>query len=193
MGSLLTLYIITGVFGLGVTIIDLVGIFGDDTGDMDAEGDLDGDSGVSVIAHEGRNFSGLIIKIITLLRSLIYFCLGFGVIGFIAVYTGRSFLSALIWSVGAGVLSTFLAHLLKRLLRKEIDSTIKESELLMEKGEVLVSILPGKQGKVRIKVGGAYIDRYARADKLDSTLKPGEKVYVTDIADDGVVVSLINN
>lgn len=226
MEWLISLFIGTGIFGIGVTIVDMIGIFShDDSGDGDSDGlietddggdldfdleldntdsgvdvdtdtDTDGDSGfeaeeASLIAHTHQNKGNVIITIITILRTLVYFCLGFGPIGLIATLGGNMFPFNLIWGVGAGIGSAIIAFSFKNLMRRELDSSIKEEDLIMEKGKVVVSILPGKQGKIRVKLGGAYTERYARAKDPEASIKTGSEVFVSDLEDDGVIVESV--
>jgi membrane protein implicated in regulation of membrane protease activity len=57
----------------------------------------------------------------------------------------------------------------------------------MEKGTVTVSVQPNQLGRVRIRLGGALVDRYARS-KLDKPISPGTEIRVIDIGDDCVFV-----
>jgi membrane protein implicated in regulation of membrane protease activity len=121
------------------------------------------------------------------MRNLVYFSLGFGPTGWFAVATGEPLSATLLWSGGVGVAVLGGARLLRRVLRSELSSDIKESDLLMEKGTVTVSVAPNQLGKVRVRVGGAYVDRYARSS-AEETLSPGTPVRVVDLGEGCVYV-----
>jgi membrane protein implicated in regulation of membrane protease activity len=80
------------------------------------------------------------------------------------------------------------AKILRRLLRSELSSSVKESDLLLERGTVTVTIMPGQLGRARIRLGSAYIDRYARAKDTTARIAPGTEVQVVDLGPDGIVV-----
>ena len=157
---------------------------GDDGGD--AEGDGDATGRASVAGHD-RKRRNPVLRILSALRNLVYFALGFGPTGWFALGTGESIGAALAWSGGVGVTVLIGARVLRRILRSELSSEVKASDLLMEKGTVTVTIGPDQMGKVRIRLGGALVDRYARS-KLDRPLPPGSRIQVTDIDEDCVYV-----
>ncbi len=210
MTWLLSLYIGATVFGVGVTLIDFLGLLGDQEGDADdggaealdsdgdaIEADLDADSdgdagdveeGGSVAGHDIRRRRSIILRIMTALRSLVYFSLGFGPVGWFALSTGQSTAMSLAYAAPVGGVVLLGARLLRRVLRSELTSEIKESDLLMEKGTVTVTVNPGQLGRVRVTVGGAYADRYARGKDLEEPLRPGELVRVVEVSDECVYV-----
>lgn len=203
MTWLLSLYIGATVFGVGVTVIDFLGLLGDqdadadgvsdDAGDIDADdGDADdgGDDGEagSVAGHDVRRRRSVVMRIMTGLRSLVYFALGFGPVGWFALGTGQPTLTSLAYAAPVGAVVMIGARLLRRVLRSELTSEIKESDLLMERGAVTVTINPGQLGRVRVKIGGAYVDRYARVKELAEPLRPGESIRVIDVSDECVYV-----
>lgn len=209
MTWLLSIYIAATVFGVGVTALDMLGLIGEQ--DADADGDADFDAGVdsdgdfdaedvgdgdyadgadeegSVAGHDVRQKRNPILRLLQAMRNLVYFSLGFGPTGWFAIATGEPITATLAWSGGVGVVVLGGARLLRRLLRSELSSDIKESDLLMERGTVTVTVVPGQLGRVRVSIGGAYVDRYARA-KSEETLTPGTQVRVVDIGDDCVYV-----
>lgn len=223
MTWLLSLYIGATVFGVGVTVIDFLGLLGDqdadadgvgdDAGDGDADGadgfdvdaDLDGDADFdadagdaddgggdgepgSMAGHDVRRRRSVVMWMMTGLRSLVYFALGFGPVGWFALGTGQSTLTSVAYAAPVGAVVMIGARLLRRVLRSELTSEIKESDLLMERGAVTVTINPGQLGRVRVKIGGAYVDRYARVKDLTEPLRPGESIRVIDVSDECVYV-----
>ncbi|MFP4375920.1 MAG: hypothetical protein ACLFP4_02650 [Spirochaetales bacterium] len=200
MNWLLSLYIGATVFGAGITLIDLMGVLGGEQadGEADADGEIDGDADAaddaggehppSVLGHDRRRPGDRILALLSLLRTLVYFCLGFGPVGWFAVATGEALGATLAWSFGAGVVVLIGAKILRRLLRSELSSSIKESDLLFERGSITVTIMPGRLGKARIKLGNAYIDRYARATDAEARITTGTEVQVVELGPDGIVV-----
>lgn len=221
MTWLLSLYIGATVFGVGVTVIDLLGLLGGESeggdSDSDADGDLAdgdladgfesaddaGDSGddaagedtddggedhSSIAGHDVRRKRSVVLRIMAGVRALVYFALGFGPVGWFALGSGQTALASIAYAAPVGALVMLGARGLRRLLRSELSSSVKESDLLMERGEVTVTIGPGQLGRVRIKLGGAYIDRYARAQNATSPLAPGTAVRVVDVSDECVYV-----
>lgn len=126
------------------------------------------------------------------MRSLVYFCIGFGIVGWYAVATGVGALLSLVWSVPVGLVSLGGARLLRRVLRRELNSEIHTSELLMESGVVIVSILRGELGRVRVKLGDVYVERFARAAGNNREIHVGTKITVTDISDECVFVEPVD-
>lgn len=121
------------------------------------------------------------------MRNLVYFSLGFGPTGWFALATGETLTATLLWSGGVGIVVLGGARILRRILRSELSSEIRESDLLMEKGEVTVTVAPKQLGRVRVNLGGAYVDRYARSHS-EETLSPGTPIRVVDIGEDCVYV-----
>lgn len=248
MDWFLSLYIGTTIFGAGVTIIDLLGILGEDhsedgTGDhgdhdgdyggdhddgfdhdsdsdgdhdgdfdhdSDSDGDHDGDfdhggddhlaseegheedaDSASIVAHDqktGRRRGNPVLRILSVARSLVYFCLGFGPVGWFALSTGIGNLLSLAWSIPVGIGAVIGTRALKRFMRKDLDSQVNESELIMESAEVIVSIQKGQMGKIRTFVGEAPVERYARSQNPGKSFPKGSKVFITDLTDECVLV-----
>jgi membrane protein implicated in regulation of membrane protease activity len=213
MTALHALYIAATVFGAGVTVVDMLGVLGsqageegdgeggddegDDVGDEEGDGgeeDVEGEAGddtghPSVVAHDlrSRNAQRWIVRGLTALRTLVYFSLGFGPVGWFAFARYSTAATTLLWSVPSGMVVMVGARLLRRLMRRELDSQVSASEMLMEKGEVTVTIPEGQMGKVRVSVGGTYVDRYARS-KGPERIAVGTTVRVVDVGDECIYV-----
>ncbi len=271
MEWLLSFYIGTTIFGVGVTLIDVFGSFGDDGGDHDggdaggddaggddaggdhdggdaggddaggddaggddAGGDHDGvdhdsdeagddhdsdeagddhdsdeasehdqsedensdpgsdlkqtDHHQSIVVFNHSQRRGFILKALSMTRSLVYFSLGFGPVGCFAFLAGTKGWLSLAFSVPFGLVALLGSRFLKRIQKQVLDSQIKEADLIMEQAEVLVSIKPGKIGKIRIQFGHSYADRYAKAKNFSDDFKAGMKVRIVDIAEDLLIV-----
>lgn len=228
MNTLLSFYIACAVFGVGVTLIDMLGILGDlfhegdhsgadhdsdsghdaiDHGDMDAgvhgdhghgdheHGDLHGEhhgiergeSG-SVASHEQYQERYFLLQVLSTARSLVHFSVGFGPVGLVALATGRSPANSLAWSIPVGIVTCAGGRLLRRIQRSELDSQLKEEDLIMEQGVVSVSIKNGQLGKVRIRLEGAYAERFARAKNPQENFPVGSQIRIVDVAEDCVYV-----
>jgi membrane protein implicated in regulation of membrane protease activity len=164
---------------------------GEASGDSDADADADAqadDHHSAVLGHDRRSPGDALLAFFSLLRNLIYFCLGFGPVGWFALATGESLGATLAWSVGVGIVVLTGARILRRVLRSELTSSIRESDLLMERGTVTVTIMPGQLGRVRVKLGSAYIDRSARAENAEKKLGSGTAIQVVNLDADGVIV-----
>ncbi|WP_455382713.1 NfeD family protein [Salinispira pacifica] len=227
MGWLLSVYIGAAVFGVGVTLVDLLGLLGSHEGDhagssdQDAGGHGDDDFGgnagesaeaaspeldaapealadhdaadqnenvESVTGHDRPERRSYVLRLLTIVRSIIYFCLGFGPVGWFALATTGSAVTSLYWSVPVGVVALFGTRALRRFMRRELNSEISTSELLMERGVVIVSIGAGELGRVRIKLGDVYVERFARAASPETAIHAGTTVRVTDVSEECVYV-----
>jgi len=209
---MITIYIFATVFGLGVLLVDMFMMFtgsvgGDDHGgggDHDGGADDGGnDAGATDVidaahAHTAAHHDGsyvshhqssrrgtFILRTLGIFRHFIYFCIGFGPIGLYAEATNQS---APLLAVAVGIFVALIAAAFRRFQSDKLDSTVKDAELLMEQGKVLVSINPGQMGRVRIRFGGMNIDRFARGKNPTDAFKVGDKIQVHEVRDDIVVV-----
>jgi membrane protein implicated in regulation of membrane protease activity len=130
--------------------------------------------------------SGLVTAM-SVVRSVVYFCLGFGPVGLFAMTQYGSPATTLLWSVPVGAVVMVGTRLLRRLASREISSDVSSQDLLMERGVVTVSIGKGQMGKVRVTIGGSYVDWYARC-KGETSLKVGTRIRVVDATDECVYV-----
>lgn len=236
-GTLLQLYIATAIFGLGVTALDFLGIFGEqgeegadafDAADGHLEGssdgnfdiDLDLDSGSesgidSFTDGPGSHIAGTefdsgdvtsghttgdgaytrksaghrALMLLAYLRLTVYFSVGFGPTGWVALSTGRSALSSLLWAFAAGLLSLALAQIFFRFQQSSTDSTLQSQDLLRQEAIVTIPLSHNEMGKVRIRVGMNVTEQYALASRPDLNFKSGDKVYVTRVTDECVYVA----
>lgn len=234
MQSLLVLYSTLAAFGIGVTIIDLFGVFdqlgpdGAGADDDSPEGTLDpgagdeldgstdgadlqetsgdtdtiappyGDRGSWVVADQpgarptNRGGAGqtrgrgalAVAKAISGLRSGVYFSLGAGPTGLFALLTGVSGTASLAWSAGAGIFIAILAKTLRAFIRRDLDSSIKPEEYLMDQAIISVPISPGAMGKALVSRYGRNTELYVRCKDPSRALSKGEAVRIVDIDDD---------
>ncbi|MFH2115554.1 MAG: hypothetical protein ABIJ86_13725 [Spirochaetota bacterium] len=230
MQSLVILYSTLAVFGIGVTIIDLFGVFdqaatggdgetdtadsadmagdsagvaddGDVQGVQDDAADADmqyGDRGSWVVSGQtgrqdeaqraARSGSGrgtlAIAKAIGTLRSSIYFSLGAGPTGLFALLTGVGGTASLAWSAGAGFFIAVLARTLRAFVRRDLDSSIKPEEFLMDQAVISVPVSPGAMGKALVSRYGRDTELYVRCKDPNLALPKGESVRIVDLDDD---------
>ena len=159
------LFWFAAIFGVGVTVIDLLGLIGSGSGD--AAGDGGGDAG------HGQDGGGgaPVLSVLRWARTLVYFCLGFGPFGLAAGAFGSGRAGSLLWSVAGGASMAILARLFFRFQRTRLDSTLRDDELLMEPGTVIVPIAAGSMGKVRVHFGQSVAERYARGEDADRAVR----------------------
>jgi len=214
MADLFVLFTSLTVFGVGVTILDFLGImdhFGSSDGnghgsDAPSSADASADSGHasadagshdahhvsehgSVLVHENRHpekKSGVKIigSVIGAARSLVYFSLGFGPTGLFASFLGLSKTTGLLWACGVGAVMIFLAKLLRRFIRKDLDSSIKPEELLQEKGVLLLPLEEGVISKAIVRQFGREIEIYVRCKNKGVKLEKGKEIIVEDYDND---------
>ncbi len=142
----------------------------------------------SVSAHETYVDRNVLGQMLSIARSLVHFSVGFGPVGLFAVATGRGMAGSLEWSIPVGLVVMVGGRLLRHLQRQRLDSQLTDADMIMERGEVLVSIGQGQIGKVRIMVDGIYAERYARAYDQTKSLPVGTSVRVVDVSDEYVYV-----
>ena len=197
------LFWFTAIFGVGVTVVDLLGLIGggsDDSGEggsgedgaagsgENAAGGSDrGDYG-SAAGHLGGGSGTPVLSFLRWARTLVYFCLGFGPFGLAAGAFGSGFGGRLVWSLAGGVSMAILARLFFRFQRTRLDSTLQDEELLLEPATVIVPIAAGGMGKVRVHFGQSVAERYARAELADQRFAMDDRVIISQVTEQCVYV-----
>lgn len=196
------LYWFTAILGVGVTVVDLLGLIGaggqDDGGQADGgtggqpgAGD-DGAAAVDAGGGSGGSESSVggapVLSFLRYVRTVIYFCLGFGPFGIASTAFGSGAAGSLIWALAGGAGTAVLARLFFRLQRKELDSSIAEEELLFEEATVIAPIADGGMGKVRIRLGQSVAERYALAENPEARFPVDARVQVAQVTDRCVYV-----
>lgn len=198
---LFSVFLALAVFGGAVTLIDFISGFGHspDSGDSGhGDGSADGHgTDVAVVHHSHfdgtvrpreRDSGAALYGAVAWLRRSVYFSLGAGATGLTALVTGSGDLGALLWATLAGGGSLGILSLVKHFQVQDLDSTVSEEELLYETGEVVVTILPGAMGKIRMKGKGSMIERYARAQDPQASFAVGQQVKVSEVREDILLV-----
>lgn len=186
-GVLTGLFWFAAIFGVGVTVIDLLGLIGggsdEDGGDGGGQGDNGGQDG-----SQGEAGGAPVLSFLRWARTLVYFCLGFGPFGLAAGAFGSGFGGRLAWSLAGGAAMAVLARLFFRFQRTRLDSSLQDEELLMEPATVIVAIAAGGMGKVRVHFGQSVAERYARAEQADQEFAVDDRVIVSQVTDQCVYV-----
>ena len=164
------------------TAADLVGAGHPDTGH--ATGDQSGPM------HHGpdQQGAGPILSALSYLRLFVYFCLGFGPMGLVALATGRSAIASLLLAIPVGVAAVFLAQAFFRFQRQDTDSQLTSADLVGQTGTVIVPLDDKTMGKVRILVGPVVAEQYALAAHPGAAFKNGDQVMVSSVTDECVYV-----
>jgi membrane protein implicated in regulation of membrane protease activity len=129
-----------------------------------------------------------ILSALTYLRLFVYFCLGFGPMGLVAMASGRSPLTSLLLAIPVGVIAVFLAQAFFRFQRRDIDSQLASADLVGQAATVIVPLDDKTMGKVRIQVGPVVTEQYALAARPDAAFENGDRVMVTSVTDECVYV-----
>ncbi len=206
---LFSIFLALTIFGGTVTLIDLISGLGHQGGDSDGgDGDshnggpeADHDPGTHLLTPDQNHFDGslrvrdkdpghVLYRVVSLLRRTVYFSLGAGAAGLAAILTGSGEIVSFLWAGGTGAASLGILSMVKNLQLSELDSTVSEEELLYEEGEVVVTILPGQIGKIRMKGKGSMIERYAKAMDPLRTFNKGDQIKVSEVKEDMLMVVL---
>lgn len=207
------IFVAATVFSVGVVLLDLLGVLGGHEGDaghidghaaaFDHAGDDgdgadgghgdDGDLGAGhEHAHAGDHahagHAAPVLSVLTYLRLLVYFCLGFGPTGWVSMASGWKPLLSLALATPVGLAAVFLAQAFFRFQRRDTDSQIGREELLTAEATVVVPLDHATMGKVRIKSGLNVTDRFALAAEPGKQFAKGEPVRIVQVTDECVYV-----
>jgi hypothetical protein len=182
------------VYGAGALVLSLFGAFGHDQGH---DGGHDGAHGHDAHEHGaaqrpegsiavlerprgGDAGTGTVSRIASILRSSVYLSLGAGATGLFAASRGLGSLEAAAWAAGAGVLVLAIARLARRLVRRDLDSSFRSEEFLMEECVVVVSAAPGELGKAELRKYGASVELYIKSADASLALAKGSRARIVD-------------
>ena len=163
-------------------------VHGSEDGDSAEGHDANTEDHHSLAGLDKRSRINPLLKMLQIFRMLVYFSLGFGPVGLFAVLTHLPPTTSLVYSIPSGIAILAGAMGLRRLFSRELNSQIDDSSLLFSEANVIVPIFPGQMGKIRIKAGGSYIDRYAKCADPSLSFKTEEKVRVSDIDEDCLII-----
>jgi hypothetical protein len=176
------LYLFTTVFGVGVTVVDMLGILG--------VGEHHGNHGGDTHGQEGEDASGHVpfLLVVRYLRTMVYFSLGFGPLGLMAEAAGAGVLRSLAWAVPGGVVAALLARAFWRWQQHDVDSSVREHELLLERARVIVPLSSQHMGRIRLKVGQVVVERYALAEDEWESFRTDDVVEIVRVTEECVYV-----
>jgi hypothetical protein len=174
-------YLFTTVFGVGVTAVDMLGILGEGHHTGDHVGDTAAD-------HNGDDHGHGPLILLRYLRMAVYFALGFGPLGLVAMTTGTGILGSLAWAVPGGIVTAGLARAFLRWQQRDVDSSVQDHELLAERALVLVPLSHRNMGRIRVRVGQSVVERYALAEDEGESFRTAEVVEVVRVTDECVYV-----
>ena len=164
---------------------------GGDTGHLPAHADAaytPGDHSGQVHHGPDQQGAGPILSALSYLRLFVYFCLGFGPMGLVALATGRSAIASLLLAIPVGVAAVFLAQAFFRFQRQDTDSQLASADLVGQTATVIVPLDDRTMGKVRILIGPVVTEQYALAAHSGATFKNGDQVLVSSVTDECVYV-----
>lgn len=154
-------------------------------------GDAHGRAGLPMqepAAGEAGRLGRRLFAVIWYMRLSVYFSLGFGPVGLVAILVGTAPWISLLWAAPAGLLTGWMARSFFRFQQREFDSTVTDNDLVGRPAQVTISIHPGEIGKVRIQLEQLVRDRYARGESPEVSFKKGEKVEIARVTDNCVYV-----
>jgi hypothetical protein len=204
------IYLVTTIFGVGVMLLDLLGVFTHSLGAHGTDANSHGaeDTSLSDSAHhtdhnhtdlqDHQNHGSIqnhvpLLSILRYIRIFVYFCAGFGPMGILGELTGSSLFGTLAWALLGGISSTSIGLFFFRLQQKDLDSTVKTEDLFLGRAEVIVPITNGNMGKVRIVTGQSVAERYALAENPMDSFSTDTPVDVVRVTDECVYVRPASN
>ncbi len=129
-----------------------------------------------------------ILSVLSYLRLVVYFCLGFGPTGWVAMATGRDALGSMVYAAPAGVASLLIARAFFRFQRRDTDSQIRPSELISQSALVIIPLDDKTMGKVRIQIGMNVTEQYALSAVPGRAFKKGDQVRVSKVTEECLFV-----
>jgi membrane protein implicated in regulation of membrane protease activity len=132
--------------------------------------------------------SASLARVVGVLRLAVYFSLGAGPTGLAATAMRLSALDSFLWAAGAGLAIAVLARLLRRFLRRDLDSSLGPEDFILEEAEITVPIAPGLVGRALVRKYGTQSEVYVRATKGDDAYARGAKVRIIDFQDEVYLV-----
>jgi hypothetical protein len=198
-------YLFTAIFGVGVTVIDLIGLLGGTGhGHHGVVSHHSGDDHSGGVGHTHADHSvhegdaagythiGLhhvpLLSVLRYLRIFVYFSLGFGPVGLMAEASGWGLLGSLMWSVPAGIVAALLGLAFFKFQQRDVDSSIQIEDLFLGSARVIIPISRGNMGKVRVHIGQSVAERYALAEDTQDSFPVDAQVQIVRVTDDCVYV-----
>ena len=155
--------------------------------EMDADADLDADADADADAAGTDALDGWLP--ITSIRFWTFFLAFFGLTGTLIAGLGLAqspiatglIAGAVGWASGAAMIAVY-----RRLKTDVVDSHVSDRDCLGASATVVVPVLPGQLGKVRLEIKGRTVELLARSE--DEALGRREHVVVYEVETDGRVL-----
>ena len=190
MDNFMVLCTALSVFGVGITVIDFLGVF-----DHSRDDDHDAPESESFIKLHGSYLSPdrsgaeyrrirAVTVIMGILRTAVYFSLGFGPTGLFSRLIGLNRSTSLLWAIGMGLFTTALAWVLKRIIRRDLDSSIRNIDFLMETGTLLLPLEGNSISKIIVQKFGKETELYVKCSDKKTKLAKGKIVRIVDYDDE---------
>ena len=132
-----------------------------------------------------------VARLIASFRMFVYFALGAGPTGIVALATGLCAGRSLLWSLGAGAAIAVFVRLLRRALRRDLDSSYTAADLLYEEAEITIPVAPGQLGRAIVQRFGPNTVVYVRAADPGLAFGRGERVRIVECRDDVCMVEAL--
>lgn len=184
-------YIFAAVFGVGVTLVDMLGLLGADDGDGADDGAAADDDGAD--EGDGGEVQAPLLSMFRYLRMLVYFCLGFGPFGLVAGHTGAGTVGTALWAVGGGMVTAVMARAFFRFQNRVVDSSLDDDEMLFEQASVTVPISDTDMGRIRVTIGQSVAERFALAADPNTFYATDDIVRIVNISDECVYVRALDD
>lgn len=179
------LYLFCLILGGGLLAFTVLG----GIGDADADADLDADADVD--ADADGDWHGL--QAFLSVRTLVYFLAGFGATGtLLELFTDASSPAALAWAIVVGIAGAIAAAAVYGYLRaSESGAVSRDNDYLVGlPAEVVLPVVPGRRGKVRLLTSGREVQLLARLHGADDpACERGATVVIVDVDGDTALVA----
>jgi hypothetical protein len=188
---MLALYLFCLIVGGGLLFVSLLG------GDSDAQAETELGAGASAefetdAAAEVESDWGIAKEFLSI-RSLFYLLAGFGATGLLLeTMTAASPTVALIWAIATGLLAAVMAGAVYGWLKGSESGLVPDTadHLVGLPARVVLPVLEGRRGKVRLIAGGREIELLARLyGGQDAACPRGSTVVIVDIVGDTALVT----
>ncbi len=181
---MLAVFVTSLILGGGLLVLSLVTGGGDDHGAGDGDGDFDSHD------HHGHEGLGLGQALpITSLSFWTFFLAFFGLTGALLTVLGlvpsAIITTALSAALGYG-LGLTATRVIRKLRTQQIDSSVSPKDLFGALGTVLLPVVRGQPGKVRLQLKGRLADFIAVTDE-SAPLQAKARVVVQEVLSDGTL------
>jgi membrane protein implicated in regulation of membrane protease activity len=184
-------YLAALIVGAGTIVLQLV-LSGD--GGAEAHADVDGDAHFdadtdAATGHDAGHADSGVLPIFLSVRFWTFGLLAFGLVGTLLhfFHLASAALVPLI-AVGMGLGSGFSASWVFRALgRAELSSGVSGGDAVGQVGRVLLPVMRGGRGKVRVEIRGQILDFLATTD--DEHIAAGDRVLIEELRGDTAHVS----